>query len=170
MRWFALPFFIIPLFLFGCSPPENISKEKIAYVGANLLGYNHMAGTNINWFSVNGYRGRTGGFTCCVMLPEIWQPNMQVNVDWEVDPDPFPKNLPKYSDPNYDDYMIKKKNNLRQYQATVSIPEYEESCGLQVHFLPCQQVKITATCHGIGHPDHPIKDPFDQQEPAQCPQ
>ena len=169
MRVCTLAFFILTLFILGCSPDDK-PKENIAYVGANLLGYNHVADTNINWFSVNGYRGRTGGFTCCIMLPEIWQPNMQVNIKWEVDPNPFPTDLPEYSDPNYRDYMKKHEANYRQYQTTVTIPEYDDSCGLQVHFLPCQQVKVTATCHGIEHPDHPIKDPFDQPEPAQCPQ
>lgn len=169
MRAFALAFSILPLFILGCSPDDK-PREKIAHVGANLLGYNHVANTNINWFSVNGYRGRTGGFTCCIMLPEIWQPNMQVNVKWEVNPDPFPKNMPPLGTDEFREFMKKKEANYRQYQTTVTIPEYTDSCGLQVHFLPCQQVKVTATCHGIEHPDHPIKDPFDQPEPAQCPQ
>lgn len=80
--------------LMGCDPAAKEAPRdngKTSYVAADLQGYNHMAGTNINWFSVNGYRGRTGGFTCCISLPEKWRPNMQVAVEWEVDPDPFPK-------------------------------------------------------------------------------
>ncbi|HCM64567.1 MAG TPA: hypothetical protein DIT05_18810 [Morganella sp. (in: Bacteria)] len=169
MQWWSGLVLIMVLFLQGCTP-DDPPKEKIAYVGANLLGYNHVAGTNINWFSVNGQRGRTGGFTCCVMLPEKWQPNMKVDVQWEVNPDPFPMDLPEFNDPNYNNYMKNKKANYRQYRTTTTIPEYDDSCGLQVHFLPCQQVKVTATCYGINHPDHPVKDPFDQPEPAQCPQ
>ncbi len=46
------------------------------------------------------------------MLPEIWQPNMQVNIKWEVDPNPFPTDLPEYSDPNYRDYMKKTRSQL----------------------------------------------------------
>ncbi|MEB6478041.1 DUF3304 domain-containing protein, partial [Klebsiella oxytoca] len=59
--------------LLGCDPAEKEAPRgsgKTSYVAANLLGYNHMAGTNINWFSVNGYRGHAGGFTCCISLPE----------------------------------------------------------------------------------------------------
>ncbi|MCT4713460.1 DUF3304 domain-containing protein [Enterobacteriaceae bacterium H18W14] len=159
--------------LLGCGPTDIDGQDgsgKTSYVAANLLGYNHVAGTNINWFSVNGYRGRTGGFTCCVSLPEKWQPNLQVAVEWEVDPNPFAKDLPEFNDPNYTDYIKKHRANYRHYKAVATIPEYDESCGLQVHFLPCQQVKVTATCHGISHPDHPIKEPFDLPEPAQCPQ
>ncbi|MCT4714963.1 DUF3304 domain-containing protein [Enterobacteriaceae bacterium H18W14] len=158
--------------LLGCGPDDKSEprgKEKTSYVAANLLGYNHMAGTKINWFSVNGYRGRTGGFTCCISLPEKWRPNMKVVIEWEVNPNPFPRDLPRFSDPNYEIYMTKHKANYRRYKAVATIPEYGESCGLQVHFLPCQQVKVTATCHGISHPDHPIKEPFDLPEPGQCP-
>jgi hypothetical protein len=164
---------LLAFLLSGCGPVEKTDKpggEPVSYVAANLLGYNHMAGTKINWFSVNGYRGRTGGFTCCVSLPEKWQPHMKVAVEWEVNPNPFPRDLPEFNDPKYDAYMKKYKANYRQYKAVATIPEYEESCGLQVHFLPCRQVKVTATCHGVEHPDHPIKEPFDLPEPAQCPQ
>ncbi|EUB35729.1 hypothetical protein HMPREF1502_5360 [Klebsiella sp. AS10] len=35
--------------------------------------------------------------------------------------------------------------------------------------LPCHQIKVTATCHGVTHPVYPIKDPGHQQEPARCP-
>ncbi|SNY79178.1 DUF3304 domain-containing protein [Enterobacter sp. CC120223-11] len=163
---------LLSFLLLGCGPddkPEPRGKEKTSYVAANLLGYNHVAGTNINWFSVDGYRGRTGGFTCCVSLPEKWWPNMKVAIEWEVDPNPFPKDIPRFSDPNYEPYIEKHRANYRHYKAVTTIPEYGESCGLQVHFLPCQQVKVTATCHGISHPDHPIKEPFDLPEPARCP-
>ncbi|VDY54986.1 DUF3304 domain-containing protein [Klebsiella oxytoca] len=57
----------VPLLCFlllGCDPAEKEAPRgsgKTSYVAANLLGYNHMAGTNINWFSVNGYRGHAGG-------------------------------------------------------------------------------------------------------------
>ena len=47
MRVCTLAFFILTLFILGCSPDEK-PKENIAYVGANLLGYNHVADTNIN--------------------------------------------------------------------------------------------------------------------------
>ncbi|SNY79175.1 DUF3304 domain-containing protein [Enterobacter sp. CC120223-11] len=173
MQGWLKPILLLSFLLLGCGPddkPEPRGKEKTSYVAANLLGYNHVAGTNINWFSVNGYRGRTGGFTCCVSLPEKWQPNMKVAIEWEVNPNPFPKDIPEFNDPNYKPYMKKYKANFRQYKAVATIPEYGESCGLQVHFLPCQQVKVTATCHGISHPDHPIKEPFDLPEAAQCPQ
>jgi hypothetical protein len=47
----------------GCGPiekEESRGNGKTSYVAADLQGYNHVAGTNINWFSVNGYRGHAG--------------------------------------------------------------------------------------------------------------
>ncbi|EJD6409321.1 DUF3304 domain-containing protein [Providencia rettgeri] len=163
--------------LTACSPdtkPNNIKTppkpEKVNYVGANLLGYVHVKGIAVNKFSVNGYYGRVGGFTCCIMLPEKWQPGMQVRVEWEIDPSPYSKEIPRFNDPNFDNWMKKHEANYRQYSAIVEVPEYGDSCGLQVHFFACNQVKVTATCMGIEHPDHPFKALINQQENQSCPQ
>jgi len=52
----------------------------------------------------------------------------------------------------------------------VDIPQYgEERCGITVHFLPCNQVKVTTICDGYGTPNYPIKEPLEMKEPAQCP-
>ncbi|CDL82743.1 DUF3304 domain-containing protein [Xenorhabdus szentirmaii] len=62
------------------------------------------------------------------------------------------------------------KYQYQHYSTIVDVPEYQDPCALQVHFLACQQVKVTATCHGISHPEHPFKSLFDQKEPDVCPQ
>ncbi|EKT64675.1 DUF3304 domain-containing protein [Providencia alcalifaciens] len=163
--------------LTACSPDTkpNDNKtppkpEKVNYVGANLLGYNHQyKNIAVNKFSVNGYYGRVGGFTCCIMLPEKWQPGMQVRVEWEIDPNPKAK-LPPLGTDEFKTFMKKHKANYRQYSAIVEVPEYGDSCGLQVHFFACNQVKVTATCMGIEHPDHPFKALINQQENQSCPQ
>ncbi|EGD5077121.1 DUF3304 domain-containing protein, partial [Escherichia coli] len=50
------------------------------------------------------------------------------------------------------------------------IPEYgAERCGLTVHFLPCNQIKVTTVCEGYGTPNYPIKEPREMKEPATCP-
>lgn len=131
--------------LLGCGPiekEESRGNGKTSYVAADLQGYNHVAGTNINWFSVNGYRGHAGGFTCCISLPEKWRPNMQVAVEWEVDPDPFPKDMPRLGTKEFRDYVKAHEANYRHYKAVATIPEYEESCGLQVHFYPVSRLKL----------------------------
>ncbi len=164
-----LLFFVFTALLFGCSPDEKSSQpQKNEYLAGNLSGFNHIKGTNINWFTVNGYGGRVGGFTCCIVQPEKWHPNLTAEVEWELDPDPYPKNIPTFDSGNFPEFAKKHEANYRQYKTTVNIPEYTETCGLTVHFLPCQQVKVTTSCYSKSHPDYPIKDAFDQEEPASC--
>lgn len=134
-----------------------------------MSGFNHVKGTHINWFLVNGYGGQTGGFTCCIVLPEKWHPNLTAKVEWEVDPNPYPKNIPTFDSGDFPEFAKKHEANYQHYTTTVNIPEYTETCGLTVHFLPCQQVKVTTSCYTIEHTDYPIKDSFDQEEPISCP-
>ena len=42
-------------------------------------------------------------------------------------------------------------------------------CGLTVHFLSCNQIKVTTVCQKYGTPNYPIKEPREMKEPATCP-
>ncbi|MEZ2696672.1 DUF3304 domain-containing protein, partial [Hafnia alvei] len=56
------------------------------------------------------------------------------------------------------------------HSAMVQIPKYgEKRCGLTVHFLPCNNVKVTTSCWGYGSPEYPIKEPLNMPEPKTCP-
>ncbi|MBQ0214855.1 DUF3304 domain-containing protein [Proteus vulgaris] len=145
-------------------------KPQDDYLAGNLHGFNHVKGTSVNWFMVNGYYGKGGGGTCCIVVPAKWTPNQWVKVEWEVDPDAYPTDSPGVTDPKFDAYMKKHEANYRRYQKMVEIPEYGEPCSVDVHFLPCQEVKITLSCHATNHPDYPIKEPSFMEEPAICPQ
>ncbi|WP_171742558.1 DUF3304 domain-containing protein, partial [Shigella sp. FC1967] len=50
----------------------------------------------------------------------------------------------------------------------VEIPEYDDPCDVKVHFLPCQEVRITLSCYSPGHPNYPITVPTKMEEPAVC--
>ncbi|HGM9713878.1 TPA: DUF3304 domain-containing protein, partial [Proteus mirabilis] len=63
-----------------------IQKPKVEYLPGNLHGFNHVKGTSVNWFKVNGNYGRGAMGTCCIMVPRKWTPNQTVLVEWEVDP------------------------------------------------------------------------------------
>ncbi|WP_341477943.1 DUF3304 domain-containing protein [Proteus mirabilis] len=52
----------------------------------------------------------------------------------------------------------------------VPIAQYDKSCGLQVHFLPCNKVKVVSSCYWYGMPEYPIQAPKNMKEPAVCPQ
>ncbi|EOV8584762.1 DUF3304 domain-containing protein, partial [Providencia stuartii] len=53
------------LLLSGCEKEDE-------YLAGNLHGFNHVKGTSVNWFTVNGAYGKGGGGTCCIMVPAKW--------------------------------------------------------------------------------------------------
>ncbi|WP_455845679.1 DUF3304 domain-containing protein [Pantoea agglomerans] len=152
--------------LAGCSQ----AKSDDGYTAGDLSGINHMADSGVNSFSVNGYGGRLTGNTCCIMLPEKWTPELKARIQWEVDPHTA-SSPPSYKD--WDKYLAwekQLKSSFKQHSAIVNIPQYgKERCGLTVHFLPCNQVKMTTACSGYGTSGYPIKEPLNMREPATCP-
>ena len=155
---------LLGLMLYGCSSADN------EMAGGNLQAVNHTLHA-INWMSVNGYRAHAGGgSSCCIIMPIKWRPGLKANVEWEVDPEPYAPSPPLGTD-EFRVFMVKHKANYQRHSATVDIPEWPgtESCGLSVHFLVCNQVKVTTSCWGYGSPNNPIKEPRQMKEPAVCP-
>ncbi|MCQ8226904.1 DUF3304 domain-containing protein [Pantoea trifolii] len=158
---------LILLMMAGCSQ----ANSDDGYTAGELRAVNHVEGQGINGFSVNGYHvpGLGGGY-CCIMLPEKWTPDFKVRVDWEVDPHTAPS-PPSYKD--WDNYLVwekQLKSSFKQHNAIVNIPQYgKERCGLTVHFLPCNKVKVTTACSGYGTSGYPIKETINMKEPATCP-
>lgn len=158
---------VIIALISGCSK----AKSDDGYTAGDLRAVNHVEGQGINGFSVNGYHvpGLGGGY-CCIMLPEKWTPDLKARIEWEVDPHTAPS-PPSYKD--WDNYLVwekQLKSSFKQHSGIVNIPQYgKERCGLTVHFLPCNQVKVTTACSGYGTSGYPIKDPLNMKEPATCP-
>jgi hypothetical protein len=151
------------LALVGCSTADN------EMAGGSLKAVNHTLHV-INWFSVNGYRAHGGGgSSCCIVLPTKWRPGLKANIEWEVDPEPHAK-MPSVTSIEFRDAYAKHSANYRRYAAVVDIPEWSgtDSCGLSVHFLTCNQIKVTTSCWGHGSPNNPIKEPKQMKEPAVC--
>ncbi|MEN4771447.1 DUF3304 domain-containing protein, partial [Duffyella gerundensis] len=150
-------------------------------------------------FSVNGQSGidiigpfQGGGGGCCFGAPSTWEPGMTVRVDWETSvafASDVPE-IPKPKRPNLDNLdaetgsLIQRKYNTeylawrekvkklsRQHSLTVPVPDYtgQKTCGITVHFLPCDQVKVTTSCADYGNPRHPIKEPLEIEAPKVCP-
>ena len=63
------------------------------------------------------------------------------------------------------------KAQNKQHSAVVPVPDYtgQKTCGITVHFLPCDEVRVTTSCVVYGYPGHPIKDPLKMTEPKVCP-
>ena len=157
---------LLGLALVGCSSADN------EMAGGNIQAVNHTLG-GINWLSVNGYRADGGGGrSCCIIMPVKWRPGLKAHIEWEVDPDPFAySKWPPLGTNGYRAAQAKHKANYQHHSATVDIPEWQgtDSCGLKVHFLTCNKIKVTTSCWGYGSPNNPIKEPKQMKEPAVCP-
>jgi len=150
--------------LLGCTSDEN------KMVGGNLAAINHVEGTAINWFSVNGYRAHGGGgSSCCIIMPVKWRPGLEVDIEWEVDPDSSAE-MPSLASREFKEVYDRYAMNYRIYKAVVEIPEWPEkkSCSLNVHFLTCNRVRVTTSCSIYGQPNYPIQEPLDMKEPTVC--
>jgi len=158
-------FFIVASILSGCSQ----ASVDDGYTAGDLSGINHMADSGVNSFSVNGYGGAMTGNTCCIMLPEKWTPELKARIQWEVDPNPDVI-LPPLGTDEFRKAYEQHRTKYQQHSAIINIPQYgKERCGLTVHFLACNQVKVTTACSGYGASAYPIKDPLNMKEPATCP-
>jgi hypothetical protein len=158
---------LLVLTLLGCTFAEN------KMVAGNIAAINHVEGTAINWFSVNGYRAHGGGgSSCCIIMPVKWRPGLKVDVEWEVDPDRFAKIKRKTIGFGFDEEAwASHKAKFRQYRVTVDVPEWpgKKSCSMNVHFLTCKRVQVTTSCSIYGQPEYPVKEPRHAKEPTVCP-
>ncbi len=163
MRWLCG---LLGLTLFGCSTAEN------EMAGGNIQAVNHTLSA-INWVSVNGYRADGGGGrSCCIIMPVKWRPGLKANIEWEVDPEPFAKIKRKTTGYGFDEEAwAKHEEKFKRFSTTVDIPEWPgtESCDLKVHFLTCNQIKVTTSCWAPSSSNYPIKEPMGMKEPAVCP-
>ncbi|WP_230474295.1 DUF3304 domain-containing protein [Gibbsiella quercinecans] len=157
------------LILFLVSGCSQVNRDG-GYTAGDLSGINHMADSGINSFSVNGYGGTLTGNSCCIILPEKWTTGLKARVEWEVDPYIAPP-FPGYKDRvKFNAWKRVLESSFQQHSTIVDIPQYgKERCGLTVHFLPCNQVKVTTVCSGYGTQNYPIKEPLNMKEPATCP-
>ncbi len=75
------------------------------------------------------------------------------------------------NDEKYLAWVKKMKAQNRQHSKTVPLPDYngQDVCGITVHFLPCDDVKVTTSCWSPRNANYPIKEPVRMKEPAVCP-
>ena len=166
--WLTL---ISGLSLQGCTPPKPVR------LGTPIEGYSHTSAA-INWFSVNGGGGPNispysggGKQNCCVSLPVKWHPGLTVVVEWEKDPDPYASaNWPPLGTDGYRAAYKLHAAKYTRHRAVVPVAPYERLGAIDVHFLPCNQVAVSAVAMLPGQPGYPFNFPQKMQEPATCPQ
>ena len=192
MNSFGLTLLGAVLLLTGCDRPPPAGG------GGAIEAINHTSWA-INRFSVNGvnaidvigpYQGGGGGGSYAA--PAVWTPDLTVKVDW-VTGVAFASDVPEIPEPKRPDLSnldnktadLKAKQYFTEHQEwskridayskehsrVVPVPDYtgQQTCGITVHFLPCDQIKVTTSCADYGSPDYPVKDPVHMEKPAVCP-
>jgi len=117
-------------------------EEKTVGVGVN--GVNHMRNGNaIGQFYINGgaygnvsEEGGGGSHICCVMLPGVWHPSLQVDLRWELIDESVRKRLP--------------------YRAQVPVEKYDEVGDLVVHFFRNNKVRVVSSPYHVASISHPV--------------
>jgi hypothetical protein len=166
--------FVTALAATGCATAPLPAEAGSGTIDA--INHTHWA---INRFSVNGqnavdiigpYQG--GGGACCFAVPAQWKPGMAVRVDWETGVG-YAFDFPGYENrEKYLEWKQKIHSQKRQHSQVVPVPDYtgQDTCGITVHFLPCDQLKVTTSCLTYDNPNYPIKEPLKLPEPKSCPQ
>ena len=105
-----------------------------------------------------------------MMLPSQWSPGLKMKVEWETDPNSNAR-LPRLGTDEYRAAYAEHKAKYQKHTAIVELPPYETEglCSLEVHFLPCNQVKVSTSCWRYPSPNSPIKEPLEMKDPAVCP-
>ncbi|AZD18848.1 DUF3304 domain-containing protein [Pseudomonas chlororaphis] len=152
----------------ACQSPSKM-------LGAPVTGYNHTSAA-INRFTVNGAGGPNlgphqggGSEVCCGLVPREWVPGLRAIVEWEKDPDPggYIKR-DQYGQLDTEDYK-RHAANYSHHKVTVEIPQYSVAGSLKVHFLPCDQVRVSADNIKPGSPGYPYNYPMNMEELKVCP-
>ena len=157
---------------------QGCVESRPTMLGASISGVNHTSAA-INHFSVNGgggpnigpFGGGPGSQMCCAMLPVQWREGLSVVVEWEKDPNVgasvnWPK--PRYSE----GWFAAAKEHQSKYthhRAVVEVAPYKQLGLVTVHFLPCDQVKVSASPTYEGLSDHPYNFPRRMEVPSTCP-
>ncbi|WP_439233947.1 DUF3304 domain-containing protein [Klebsiella quasipneumoniae] len=163
------------LLLTGCNQPAE--SDSVSGGGGTIEAINHTHWA-INHFSVNGQSGvdiigpwQGGGGAGCFGVPPKWEPGMTVKIEWETG-EASTDGFPGYD--HWDEYLEWKKKikaSHKEHIAVVPVPDYngQKTCGIKIHFLPCDKVKVATSCYDYGNPNYPIKDPIKMEEPEVCP-
>jgi hypothetical protein len=154
----------------GCRTTES------ELLGSPVEGYNHTSAA-INRFTVNGAGGPNigpygggGKQVCCGSIPRHWRPGLRAIVEWETDP--TPRSYGSWPEPPFSDAWNKRMDEHRSHythhSVTVEIPQYQEAGAIKVHFLSCNQVRVSADNLFVGDPRYPYNYP-PKMEDTECP-
>jgi hypothetical protein len=163
--------------LLSCLALQACNKSLPDRLGAPIEGYSHTSAA-INYFTVNGNGGPNigpygggGKQNCCVSMPRKWHPGLTVVVEWEKDPN---VGASQYWTESFssDAWRIRMKEHRTKYtrhRAVVEVAPYDELGVIDVHFLPCDQVAVSAVAVTPGQAGYPFSYPSKMEVPSVCP-
>ena len=172
LRW-LLCGLLLCLGVAACKPSQSDAKDEQplspaaeaaqraaspASIGVSLRGYN-FTGEGVESFWVDDTYGSNvpsygggGGQTCCVRLPFAWHEGQTMTVKWTMGWWSTPYEQRKHLSWEEQLDCCAKHRTL---QKTVPVQRYDEPDGVQVFFLPNDELEVWVTRYGLGHPDHP---------------
>lgn len=118
--------------------------KKPDTIGVAVNGVNHMRdGNSIGEYYIDGgamgpigAEGGGGRLICCVLLPEVWRPGLQVELRWAVVDHGIRKRVP--------------------YKAQVPVEKYTEPGELVVHFFRDRSARVVSSNYDVLSSSHPV--------------
>ncbi|WP_154649147.1 DUF3304 domain-containing protein, partial [Serratia marcescens] len=86
--------------------------------------------------------------------PAKWRPGMTVKIDWETGVGGS-KGFPGFADrEKFNKWKKEMQAQNKQHSTVVPVSDYtgQKTCGITVHFMPCDEVKVTTSCVSPGRP------------------
>ena len=139
--------------LTACQP----SPPKPMVVG--ITGYNFTR-EGVQEYYVDGHRGSNlppygggGSLSCCIALPRQWSSEQTVQLDWTIGHYTEPWEKRKHMSVEEESACCWTQRSLSK---SVPVQRYgSEGGGVQVFFLPDDEVRIYVTDYDLGHEKHP---------------
>jgi hypothetical protein len=145
--------------LSACKPAAQAPPGPPPPMNVGITGYN-FTNEGVQEYYVDGSRGSNlpaygggGSVSCCVSLPDRWTPEVKVKVDWITGHWTLPIGEILPMDINE---AIRCCLARRTISKTVPVERYgEKGGGVQVFFLPNDEVQVWVSDYGLGHDKHP---------------
>ena len=118
----TITFLLLLVLVSGYSVYQYFFVEKTVIASVNPYNFTNVAVLDLfvdeQWGGAVHAHSGGGSSVCCVLIPEKWRKDLVVRVKWQKNDDP------------------------KWYTATAKVPVYTETAGLQVLFLPNDEIKV----------------------------
>lgn len=140
LRKYVIAILLLLIIFSGYSVYQYFFVEKTVIASVNPYNFTNVPVVDLfvdeQWGgSVHAYSGG-GKSVCCVLIPEKWRKDLVVHVKWQKNEDP------------------------KWYTTVAKVPTYTEPAGLQVLFLPNDEIRVYVNDYWPCSAKHPMpKDP-----------